>query len=148
MAGVKFAAITDEIASGTALKTLLQVVAAANQRLAVTEISLSCKGTVSNAVPIKMEILRQTTAGTMSSLTPVKRNDSDDETLQVTAQHTATAEPTAGDVLKTEELHPQTGWTWMTAPGEEILVGGGDRLGIRVTAAVTVDIVARIEGEE
>lgn len=149
MSAVGFAAQTAQIATGTAIKTLLQVVAAANHAIKVREISVSFKGVSNTDAPILVRVLRQSTAGTMSALTPVKSpNDDSDETLQVTAQHTATAEPTAGDVLKTELVHPQTGFLWQPRFGEEIKVGGGDRIGIDVTATVDVNAVARIEGEE
>jgi hypothetical protein len=84
----------------------------------------------------------------MSSLTPVKHDDAADETLQVTAQQAASAEPTAGDVLMTEEVHPQTGYTWQAPFGKAIPVGGGDRLGVRVTAGADVNCVVRLNGEE
>lgn len=148
MAGVGFRAVTGQIATGTSAKTLIQIVAAANHRLLIKEWGISFEGVNNAHAPIQVDLLRQTTAGTMSALTPVKSNDSDDETLQVTAQHTATAEPTAGDVLKSELIHPQTGYTWQAPFGGEIPVGGGDRLAIRVTAANDVDAIARFVGEE
>jgi hypothetical protein len=148
MAGVGFATVTGEITTGTSVKTLIQVVAAANHRLRVREISISFKGILGTDAPILVQVLRQTTAGTMSALTPVKLNDSDDETLQVTAQHTATAEPTAGDVLMSEEVHPQSGYTWQSPFGGEIPVKGGGRLGVRVTAGASTSAVVRIFGDE
>lgn len=148
MAGVGFAAVTAEIATGTAAKTLAQVVAASNHRLLIKEISVSFQGTSNTAAPILVRVLRQTTAGTTSALTPVKTNSADDETLQVTARHTATAEPTASDVLMTELVHPQTGYTWQAPFGGELVVPGGGRLGIEVTAAASVDAIARFIGVE
>ncbi len=148
MAEVGFRVNTVEIATGTSAKTLVQVLAAANHRLAVQEISIAFKGPSTTASPVLVRILRQSTAGTMSALTPVKGNDSDDETLQVTAQHTATSEPTPGDVLMVEEVHPQTGYTWQAPYGEHIPVKGGSRLGVEVTAGASISAVARIVGEE
>jgi hypothetical protein len=148
MAGVRFTATTAKISTGTALKTLIQVVAAANHRLLIDEISISFDGVVQTDEPILVEVLRQTTAGTMTALTCRKNNDADDETLQVTAQHTATAEPTAGDLLKSWLVHPQTGRPWQAPFGREIVVKGSGRLGIRVTAAASVDAVVEIGGEE
>src|SRR5438067_1781420 len=107
MAGVRFKAVTGEVATGTALKTILQVVAASNHGVLIDEWSISFTGISNTATPILVQVMRQTTAGTMSSLTPVKDPDDTDETLQTTAQHTATAEPTASDVLFREEVHPQ-----------------------------------------
>lgn len=148
MAGVGFRINTPEIATGTSAKTIMQVVAASNHRLKIHEIEVAFQGTSNTADPIQVDVLRQSTAGTMTSLSPVKSDDSADETLQVTAQHTASAEPTPGDVLMSTFVHPQTGWQWQARFGDEILVGGGDRLGIRVTAGADVGCIARVVGEE
>src|SRR5439155_3379962 len=105
-------------------------------------------GISNTATPILVQVMRQPTAGTMSSLTPVKDPDDTDETLQTTAQHTATAEPTASDVLFREEVHPQTGYTWQAPFGRQIKIGGGDRLGIEVLAGADVSATVRVCGEE
>lgn len=148
MAGVLFQAISPEITLSTSPKTVLQICAGTNHRVVVTEVSISFKGTSATAAPILVEVLRQTTAGTISSIAPTKGNSSDDESLVVTVGHTATAEPTASDVLLAEEIHPQTGYTWQAPFGGAIPVPGGGRLGIRATAAATVTVLARIRGEE
>ena len=148
MAGVRFKAATSLVATGTSLKTIAQLVAASNHGIKLDEIEVSFAGTSNTATPIKVEVLRQTTAGTMSSLTPVKDPDDSDETLQVTAQHTATAEPTASDILIVVNVHPQTGWSWQAPFGREIKIGGGDRVGVRVTAAADVNCAVRFCGEE
>lgn len=148
MAGVGWKAQTGEVATGTSLKTILQVVAASNHGLLVNELSISFKGVSNTATPILVQVYRQTTAGTMSSLTPVKDPDDTDETLQVTAQHTATVEPTKTDLLRSELVHPQTGFSWQAPFGREIKVGGGDRLAILVTAGADVNCVAFMAGTE
>lgn len=148
MAAVRFKGVTSAISTGTSAKTLLQIVAASNHGVLIDEISISFEGTSAAATPIKVDVLRQTTAGTMSALTLVLDPDDADETLQTTAQHTASAEPTASSVLITELVHPQTGYTWNAGYGREIKIGGGDRLGIRVTAAASVNAICRVSGEE
>lgn len=148
MSGNRIKAVTGQIATGTSTKTLLQVVAASNHKVLIDEISISFEGTSNTATPIKVDVLRQTTAGTMSALTIVKDPDDFDEIIQATAQHTATAEPTAGDVLLSEHVHPQQGYTWQAPFGRSISIGGGDRLGIRVTAGASVNAIARVSGEE
>ena len=99
------------------------------------------------ATPIKVDILRQTTAGTMSSLTPVKRGNFT-ETLQTTAQHTATAEPTAGDVLRSFYVHPQQGEVWEAPFDDPIDIPGGTRLGVRATASASVNALVALDLEE
>lgn len=148
MAGVRGVAATAPVVTGTSAKTILQLVAAANHRTKVAGWKVSFDGTSPTATPIKVELVRQTTAGTMSALTTVKKNEADDETLQTTAQHTATAEPTTTDVIDTQYIHPQGAWEKYYPLGEEEMVKGGNRLGIRVTAPVSVNAIAQFEFEE
>lgn len=148
MAGQHGKAVTAQVATGTAAKTIVQVVAAANHGIKVTGWGISFEGVSVTATPIQVRLLRQTTAGTMSALTPVKKRDSDGDTLDTTAQHTATAEPTAGDVLATVLVHPQGGYSEFPPFGSEYYVGAGDRIGIEVTSAADVDCVAEIHFEE
>jgi len=148
MAGVRFVAQTAEVATGTSKKTLLQVVAAANQRVLVKEWSIAFDGTSNTAAPILVQVLKQTDAGTMSSLTLVKLNQDDGETLQTTAQHTATAEPTGATEYMGEQVHPQAGYTWQAPFGGELIINGGDRMAIAVTAGADVNAKVRMICEE
>ena len=148
MARLNLVAQTDEIATGTDKKTLLQLVAAANHRVAITEISVSFTGTSTTGTPIQVEVARQSDAGTMSSLTLLKINADDDETIQTTAQHTATAEPTETAVLMRENVHPQSGYTWQAPFGKELILNGGDRIGITAHADASVNAVVRAFIEE
>lgn len=140
---------TSEIAlTAATVKTVVQLVAPANHRMKLKRWKVSFDGVSATAEPVQVELLRQTTAGTMSALTPVKKDDSLAETLQATAQHTATAEPTAGDILENVEVHPQSGYELIYPDGWEVIVGGGDRLGIRCTAPAGVNVRALMEYEE
>lgn len=144
MAGVRGRANTAQVATGTSAKTILQLVAASNHRIVVPRITVSFEGVTSTDAPIQVVVMRQSTAGTMSSLTLTKDNDSDDETLQTTAQHTATVEPTSGDILETQLIHPQGG-RGVFGP---FVVKGGGRLGVVVTASVSIDCVVSAQFEE
>ncbi|MFH0943738.1 MAG: hypothetical protein V2A76_00955 [Planctomycetota bacterium] len=127
---------------------MLQLVAAANHRVKVFEWSVAFKGVSSTASPILVQLIRQTTAGTMSAATPVKLNSGDDESLQTTAQKTATAEPTGSEVIDSIEVHPQAGYTWQAPFGAELCVKGGERLGLVVTAAADVNCNCKFFFEE
>ncbi len=148
MAGLRATAQTAEVATGTSKKTILQIVAAANHRVLVKEISISFKGITNTAAPIIVQVLRQTDAGTMSALTMQKVDENAGETLQTTAQHTATAEPTGSSEVMGEEVHPQGGYTWQAPFGGEIVIKGGNRIGIAVTAGADVNCKARVILEE
>lgn len=140
---------TAEVAlTAATAKTVVQLVAAANHRVKILRWGVFFDGTSVTGEPVQVRVLRQSTAGTMSSLTPVKMDDSLAETLLTTAQHTATAEPTAGDIVDIAEVHPQASYEIIYPLGQEIIVGGGDRLGIECTAPAGVNVRAKIVFEE
>lgn len=147
MARIRATVGQNGISTGTSAKTILQLIAAANHRVAIEELGISFRGIVNTDPPVLVEIVRQTTAGTVSAATPAKKDASADETLQTTAGHTATVEPTTTDVLKRFSVHPQTGFVWQARPGDEIWIAGGGRIGIRVTTTTTqtVDVYADFE---
>src|SRR5262245_36182866 len=111
MAGLRFRHAPPAITTGTAIKTMLQLLAAANQAVKVGELSMSFNGTSNTNAPIYVEAVKQTSAGTMSASTLQKDDAGRAETIQTTGTNTATIEPTdAGAVLVTEYVHPQTGF--------------------------------------
>lgn len=141
MAAFQGQAVTAEIAlSAATAKTIIQLVAATNHRVKLLSWGVFFDGTSTTAEPVQVRLLRQTTAGTMSALTPTKRDDSIADTLLTTAQHTATVEPTAGDLIEGVEVHPQQGYQVWYPLGGEFIIGGGDRAGIEVTAPATVNV--------
>lgn len=134
------------IASGTSAKTVLQLVAPTNQGLRVKGFGVFFGGVSVTDAPIVVELLRQTTAGTATARNPLKRGVSN-TTIQATGQENATAEPTAGDILWSGQIHPQSGGE-VPLIGREVMMDGGSRLGLRVTAAVGVNVRAHIDFEE
>ena len=142
MADLNFTLTTAEVsvAAGVA-KTILQAVAAANHRVRVHTWGYYMKGGSTSA---KARLLRQTTAGTMSALVPAKTG-TESETIQTTGLHTATAEPTAGDVLATKEGPSYEG---EYTPGREVKIPGAGRLGVEITADSTGDVVVWMACEE
>jgi len=137
-----------EEALTTAAETVVQIVAAANQRVKVLGFGVFFDGISPTAEPIQVELCRQSTAGTSSALTPVKWDDSLAETLTTTARQDFTAEPTTGDVIWSGEVHPQGSYECQYALGQEPICGGADRIGIRCTAPVAVNVRAYIRFEE
>jgi hypothetical protein len=150
MAGVPFSVVTGEIATGTALKTLLQILAG-TPRVVIKSITIGFAGITTTDLPIFVEILTQSTAGSgSSSVTPAKLNANDDETLGVTAIKGPTSEPTAGTVLFSRNIHPQGRETFFFnhLAGGGLHVKGATRLGLRVTAGVDVNATVELLGEE
>lgn len=128
-------------------KTLLQLIAPAGTIIAVHKASITFDGVSNTAVPVKIEILRQTTAGTATARNPLKTKDTS-TALGTTGSENATAEPTAGDILETFHIHPQAGGVFALPLENEIEIPGGGRLGIRATAPAAVNALAVFRGEE
>lgn len=115
-------------------KTLCQVVAGSTKKLYIVEIGVSFDGVTAADQPVDVDLLRQTTAGTMSSFgAPILLDPSDPAAL-FTAQVNATAEPTSGDIIHPVQVTPNGGlWVREWAPGYEPVVAVSGRMGLRVT---------------
>jgi hypothetical protein len=149
MAGVRASVCPDPIACGTSEKCVLQITAAANHAVLVHEIGVWFQGTSNTAKPPKVQIVRQSSAGSGgTSITPKKDPDDASETVQTTALYDISSLPTEVDVIKNMAPHPQTGFVWQAAFDKPIKVGGGDRLGIVVTAEADVPCLPYINFEE
>ena len=151
MAGLLVDAVAAEVAlTATTARTVLTITAAANHRVKILGYHVSFKGTSNTDEPVKFELARITTdGGTSSALTLLKRNNSDDETIQTTARHSYTAEPSAyGDVLISDRIHPQTGHVIYFPLGQEIPVKGGQIFGARLTAAQNQTVSVKLVIDE
>lgn len=148
MARVKFTARTEEAVTlvATTAKTILQLVAPANQRGDLRRMGVTFNGVNPTGTPVLVELMRQTTAGTSSAGTP-KRDNPGAESIQFTSRITFTAEPTAGDVLREFLIHPQGGHIEVFDYGE-IEIAGGERIGIRCTAPEGVNVRGFLSAEE
>lgn len=149
MAGILARANAAEVATTTSTKTIVQLVAPTNQRLKVWQWGVGFKGITNSDAPIKVDLVEQSTAGTSSALSTVREPDGGSETLQGTAREAVTVEPTLTSVLESHEIHPQGGsFDWVAPQINPILMAGGKRLGIRVTAGVSVSCTAYFRYEE
>lgn len=128
-------------------KTTVQILAPANHRVKILGWGVYFDGVTSTNIPVRVRVLRQTTAGTMSALTPTKTTPRA-EGLLTTAQHTASAEPTAGDVIDIALVHPQQGYEVKFSPGQELVLGGAERVGIELLAVSGVNAITKIFFEE
>lgn len=156
MAALKAKASKAGLTTGTAQITLLQIKAASNQRVRIQEIGVGFHGIVNTNAPITVELLFQSSAGTMTTLAAgytssggVAALDQDVvETIQTTAQHTATAEPTyVTSAAGPWAIHPQTGIVYPIKVDDVVLKGGG-YVGIVVTAGVSTTCDVYIKFEE
>ncbi|MBM4069630.1 MAG: hypothetical protein FJ271_11865 [Planctomycetes bacterium] len=135
------------LSAGTA-KTPITVVAAANYRVKIKGIEVFFKGTSPTDTPAKIQFYRFTSDGTGSTGTLYNNNEDDSETIQTTGKIAYSAEPTLGNVFKIWEVHPQTGLVVYFPPGEEIVLKGGNKMGIQVTAAQNQTVSINLYLEE
>jgi hypothetical protein len=128
------------IASGTSAKTLVQLIAATGQTIQLIEVGVGFHGTNNTHEPVLVQLVRQSTDGSMTALTPVKADDGIGNALTTTARHTATVEPTATDVIRSWTVHPQTGFVYQAHDLAPIIAASGGRIGLKVTAANNVNV--------
>jgi hypothetical protein len=149
MADLKLSVPTGEVSlsAGTA-KTVLLMKAPANQRLKILGFEIFFKGTSPTDTPVKCELIRVTSDGTGTAVTPAPNDDDQAETPQGTYKANYSAEPSYGSAtLRVWEIQPQTGIIYMFPQGQEIRVKGGNLIGLRMTASQseTVSVNAIVE---
>lgn len=150
MAGLQFNAQSTEIVLVTATrKTLMQAVAPANQRVKLLGWSVFFIGISPTAQSVQVRLLRQSTAGTITNTTALNLNEPElTETVQTVVKDTATAEPTAGAILESIEVHPQQGYQILYPYGQEKWIGGAGRLAIDALAQAGVSVSVNMVMEE
>ncbi|WP_043637072.1 hypothetical protein [Nonomuraea candida] len=156
----KYTAIADDVASGTAQKTILQianpVANPGSHRIAVYGYRISYRGTNSSAQPVRSLVARQTTAGGGGASPPVAvpavKLDpaTPDSTITAVKGPAAawTTEPTLGDIVIGQRIHPQAGVSEFIPFGDEVIVAPGGWLAVVVVAAATVDVTAQLYWRE
>lgn len=134
-----YTATKDAIVSGTSAKTILQLLTPSTVRGLLTGWAISFDGVTGGAVPGLVEILRQTSAGTMTALTPNPVDSAAPASL-ITASHTATVEPSGGTVIYSKRISPNGGVIDVPLYGDDrIRIPISSFLGLRVTFAATVN---------
>lgn len=152
MAGVQFSVNSGEVALAAATaKSLLQVKAAANQRVLIRGIKILGKQAAGGTdAVVKVRLTRSTANfGTFTAATPGKSNPSNGETLQTTAGSNATVEPTSpADGGIWWEVQPQSGVIEFLPPGMEIQVPGGQSVQFEATSSGTPTLLVTATCEE
>ncbi len=149
MAGVGFYMTVAEIAlSAATAKTIIEVTAGASHRARIDHIGFFFDGTAVTNEPVVVELIRIGTGGTGTAGAPVLLDPDMSETLQVDFVSNLSVEPTGITVLKTWNIHPQSGYEVILPLTRPIWLPGSDLIGIRCTAPDAVNVLVNIEGEE
>jgi len=138
---------TAEVALTTSPKTVVQVEAAANTRVAVRGFNVSFDGVSSTAGSAQVILSIQSTSGTDTASTLEKQIRGTTEVLSSTGGFNFTVEP-VHTYLKSFNVSPQTGYERAFALDEEIVLNGFARCGIQVIASSAVNCHAGLFCEE
>ena len=132
-------------------ETLIQIVPAADLRVALKSIELMPLGATGASQPITFHLVIQDGAGTSSDGTSnlVKNSPAAGHTLQTTARTAFTVEPSTNTLQYAFSLHQQGSRIWVppNAYGE-IIMEVGTRWGLRVVDTLTYNIAVAMQLEE
>lgn len=135
-------------------KSVVGVKAAANIAIKVLEASVSFDGATSSNAPAVVDFDRCTfganSPGTNStSLTPLKRDPGRDETVQATAAHTWTTQPTTLTAQFSKDVGQFNGLYHYVLPfASPLMVAGGAGFVITITSPNNVNATGHITCEE
>jgi hypothetical protein len=147
---------TIEVATGTALKTLLQVVTPSTTDIRVHGWGVSFKGTSAANPPGEVHLVDSDVAATVTSLTPAKWDSAFAQASLCVGGSSATGYNASAEgtitginaVLDAQEVHPQTGYSIWFPPDWRPRVAVSRVLRLRALFTVTVDAMPWIVWEE
>lgn len=128
-------------------KTVVQVAATANTRIAVRGFTVSFDGVSSTAGSAQVILSVQSSSGTGSAVTLTKQIGGTTEAIGSSGLFNFSAEPTH-TYIKTYNINPQTGYERAFAPDEEIQLSGGTRVGLQVIVTSACNCHAGLFCEE
>ena len=141
-----YTAVSDATALAAATaKTVLQIATPSTIRARVRELQISFDGVTSANPAGLVEIVRQTTAGTMSAVTPNPLDSAAPASL-ATASRAATVEPTTTVTVREFRITPFAGLLvfQFVDDKDQIVVPISGFLGIRCTFAQIVNVNASL----
>lgn len=139
---------SEALAAATA-ETVIQLRGATTTNARIRRWWVSFDGVTAAAVPVTVRLLRQTTDGTGSAATEVKL-DPGSVAAACAALHSFSAEPTAGEVIESHFVKADGGGLVIEYPDiyeDSPILGAAttSRIGIEVTAAAVVNVLAGIQ---
>ena len=129
-------------------ETLFQLVTPSTRRARILEIAVGLRSVTSTDQAALVKLLRQTSAGTSSGTLTPRAHDPADPAALCTAAITFTAEPTAGDVLKTWNVVVQSGLLVYPLLDAELFMAVSTRLGLSVNSPQAQSVLAYVTWQE
>ncbi len=140
------------IAIGGLAKTGVQLLPAANQRVAVVGYGVGFEDNSepipSTVPPVVVDLLSQSDSGNMQILTLNKYDPSLTEAIQTVGRRTSSSDPTPDVIRRTFTVNFQGSIFVRDAQDDEIIIGGGVRFGLQVLAEKNVQCATVLEFEE
>jgi hypothetical protein len=144
------------VATGTVVKTVLQVLTPSTTDIRVFAWGVSFDGVTSTAIPGICTLTDVDVAATSGTGTVPEEWESDDQVASLCVSGTGatgynfTAEGTIAGarILDSQLVHPQTGYSIWFLPGRHARVKASRSLRIRTTFAATVNVLPWIIWEE
>lgn len=137
-----------EVATGTSLKTLMQVATPAGLDIQLVAWGVSFDGVSPSAAPGKVQLVDVNVAATVTSLTPEEWGSSDGPASlcvggAALTGYNATAEGTITDsrLLDSQNVHPQTGYGIWFPERERPIIKASRFLRIRAQFAADVNCI-------
>ncbi len=144
-----------EVATGTALKTLLQVATPSTTNIRLVAWGISFDGVVSTGAPGQATLIDTNVAATVTTLTPEKWKSEEAQaslciggTALTGFNATAEGTITGSTILDGQNLHPQTGYSLWYPEGKAPVIAISRFLRIRALFAVDVNAIPWIIWEE
>lgn len=142
-------ATTAEVALTTALKTVASLTNQANIRLAICGFAISFDGVTSTGGQAEVILGIHSSSGTAGgAMTLTKDVRGTTEAIGTSGNFNFSAEPSYSAYLRVYEVNQMTGYERAFAQDEEIVLAGGERMGILVRASAAVNCHAFIDAEE
>ena len=134
----RYSEVGNQAAVSSSFKSALILVASTSTRGAICFFNLGTTGTAADGV-LEWRLSRFTAAGTTTAVTPVALDPGDPAAL-LSAGSNASGEPTytASTSLFDQGLNQRATYTWIAAPGNELLVPATASNGIGVVALSSV----------
>lgn len=137
-----------QVATGTALKTLLQVATPSTTHITVRGWGISFEGTASTGVPIQVSFSDTNVAATVTTLTPDKWESTDIQASLCVGGASATGTNasaegtiTSARLIDAQLVHPQSGYSIWYPESARPIIQPSRFLRVRTTASATVDAI-------
>jgi hypothetical protein len=117
--------------------TVCQLLAATNHGIRLAEIHVAFAGTNNTHVPIKVDLMLQSDAGTGGDAVTIEHADQQQsgETFDTSAlKQIDSSDPTDTSAYRKWLVHPQTGLVYQFSDIATVDIGAGDYVGLKCTA--------------